>query len=158
VFRISILTFFVFLFSVLVGCGPVQKRWRNGGNTHEAHIKLAEAAASVSHSLEQLAEIEVAVHPSAELPPPPNPARIGMERLASVDWTGPVEPLVRKIAKASHYKLRVVGRQRATETIVSITEKDTPLADILHNIAFQAQRRVRIKIRPGRRLIVLYQK
>lgn len=121
----------------------------------QAEAALAEAAVSVSNSLGKLAEIQQAVHPQAKLPEPPNAARIGMADLASVDWTGPIEPLVRRVASASHYKVRVLGTAPAIPIIVSITAKDTPLADILRDIGFQAEQQATLMLYPSSHVIEL---
>lgn len=118
-----------------------------------AQVKLAEAATSVSHSLEQLAAMEKAAHPSIKLPPPPDPASIGMARLASVDWTGPVEPLVRRIAAVTGYRVRVLGRPLAIPALVSISAKNTPLADILRDAGFQVEKKADIIVYPHSHVI-----
>lgn len=121
----------------------------------EAEVTIAEAAVSVSKSLSQLAEVERAVHPNATLPTPPNAVRIGMANQASVDWSGPVEALLRKVAKASHYDLKVLGVQPAIPIIVSITAQNTPLADILRDISFQADKQATVALYPKRHIIEL---
>lgn len=118
-----------------------------------AQAKLAEAAASVSQSLEQLASIEKAVHPAAKIPPPPDPVSIGMAKLATVDWNGPIEPLVRKIAAATNYKVRVLGKPPAIPALVSISAQNTPLADILRDAAFQVEKKADIVLYPRSRVI-----
>jgi defect in organelle trafficking protein DotD len=122
---------------------------------HAAEIKLADAADSVSQSLRELAEIEKATHPQAKLPSPPEPDMIGMGQIASIDWSGPVGPLVKKIADASHYKLHVLGTPPAIPILVSIAAKDTPLADILRDAGFQCGRRANIVVYPGSKIIEL---
>lgn len=121
----------------------------------QTDIALTEAAVSVSNSLGKLAEIQQAMHPQARLPEPPNAARIGLSDLASVDWTGPVEPLARKVANIAHYRLRVLGRAPAIPIIVSITAKDTPLADILRDIGFQAEQQASLTLYPSSHVIEL---
>ncbi len=116
---------------------------------------LAEAAVSVSNSLSKLAEIQQAVHPDKKIPEPPNAARIGMADLASVDWTGPIEPLARKVAAAAHYRLRVLGKAPAIPIIISVTAKDTPLADILRDISFQAEQQATLTLYPSSHVIEL---
>lgn len=120
-----------------------------------AEIKLADAADSVSQSLQQLAEIERASHPTARLPSPPDPKLIGMGQLAAVEWTGPIGPLVDNIARASHYKLRKLGNSSAIPIIVSISAKDTPLADILRDAGFQCGNKASIVVYPASRTIEL---
>jgi defect-in-organelle-trafficking protein DotD len=121
----------------------------------EAEVKIAEAADSVNDSLKELSEIERAMHPGASLPKPPNPARIGMAGTGSVDWIGPVEPLVEKIAKASHYRLRVLGAKPAIPALVQISKQDVPLMDILRDVTFQVQKKVDIVVYPSNRVIEL---
>jgi defect-in-organelle-trafficking protein DotD len=124
-------------------------------NADDAEIKLAEAAVSVSKSLDSLAEIEKAAHPCLRMPPPIDAPRFGLACLASVDWVGPVEPLVRRIAEATHYCLRVIGREPPIPVIVSINSKNIPFADILRNISLQIHKKACIVIYPNCRTIEL---
>ncbi len=41
--------------------------------------------------------------------PAPNPASYGMAQQVSIDWSGPVEPLLKQLANASGYRLRSIG-------------------------------------------------
>lgn len=116
---------------------------------------MADAALEISDSLRQLAEIERATHPQARLPSPPAAEIIGMNQLASVEWTGPVGPLVDKIAKATSYKLRVLGKQPAIPILVSISAKDTPIADILRDTTFQCGDKANIVVYPASKTIEL---
>ncbi len=124
-------------------------------NADDAEIKLAEAAVSVSRSLDCLAEIEKAAHPCVRLPPPIDGCRIGMGCLASVDWVGPVEPLVRRIAEATHYCVRVLGRQPAIPVIVAVNAKNIPFSDILRNVSLQIHKKACIVVYPNSRTIEL---
>ncbi len=121
----------------------------------EAEVKIAESADSINDSLKELSEIERAVHPGARLPKPPNPARIGMAGTASIDWIGPVEPLIEKIAKASHYRVRVLGSKPAIPALVQISKQDVPLMDILRDVTFQVQKKADIVVYPSNRVIEL---
>lgn len=143
--------------TLLSGCksGYYYERPVRDRNPDPSLVKLAEAATSISHSLQRLAEIETSVHPGAVLPPPPNPSLIGMDQLISVDWTGPVEPLLKRIAKASHYRVRALGVPPAIPVIVSVTAQDTLLADVLRNIELQIEKKARIKTYTRSRVIEL---
>lgn len=121
----------------------------------DTSLILAESAISVSQSLSHLAEIQRAVHPHDKLPPLPDPVSIGMAGNASVDWAGPVEPLVQKIARATHYKVRVIGRRPAIPIIVSITAKNVPLSTILRDLSFQSNHQATVMLYPHRRLMEL---
>lgn len=127
----------------------------NDTEMQEAEVKLADAATTISDSLRQLAEIERATHPQAKLPSPPAAELIGMEQLASVQWTGPAGHLVAKIAQATRYKLRVLGKQPAIPLIVSISAKDIPLADILRDVTFQCGNKANVVVYPASRTIEL---
>jgi defect-in-organelle-trafficking protein DotD len=122
---------------------------------HTAEIKLAEAAVSVSKSLRQMAETERAVHPHKRLPAPKSAEELGMSQHASLDWSGPIEPLLKKIAKYTHYNIRILGKKPAIEVLVSVTATDTPLAEIVRDVGFQAEQKVNIAIYPHRRILEL---
>lgn len=150
------LSIILFTFTLaLVGCAKAPSETPTTLDTSDTapQAKLAEAALAVSQSLEQLAAMEKAVHPAVKIPPPPDPTSIGMGQLASVTWNGPVEPLIRKIAAITHYKLRVIGRQPAIPALVSISAQNTPLASILRDASFQAQQKANIVLYPQRRII-----
>jgi len=142
---------------LLVGCSRDQKIAviSNSSATRSAEAKLADAATSVSQSLQQLAEIERATHPQAQLPAPPAPGAIGMAQIASIEWNGPVGPLVEKIAAASNYKVRTLGTSPAIPVLISISAKDTPLADILRDIGFQCGEKANIVVYAERKVIEL---
>lgn len=123
--------------------------------SRSAETKLANAADSISNSLQELAEIERATHPQAKLPSPIEPDLIGMGQLASLDWTGPIGPLVKKIAEASNYKLHVLGTPPAIPILVSISAKDIPLGDILRDAGFQCGNKANIVVYPASKIIEL---
>lgn len=136
-----------------IAAAAAQRSVRFRGMHDDAEVKLVEAASSVSHSLDQLASIERAMYPHLSLPQPENPAAIGMQHLASVDWNGPAEPLVEKIAQASNYRLRVLGHNPGIPVIVSVTKKNQPLADILRDVTYQSVKRANIVVYPGSHVI-----
>ena len=122
---------------------------------YNAQKQLAESAISIQNSLQELAAIQNVVYPAAKLPDLPDARSIGMGHLASIDWTGPIEPLVKDAAKVSFYKLRVLGKAPAIPILVSLSEKDVPIATILRNAAYQCGTRVKIVVYPRSRTIEL---
>ena len=151
--KAKILSLSFAILACLAGCAPPPPPLPGPQPPDPAQVKLAEAAASVSHSLDELAAMEKAVHPTTRLPPPPNAYSIGMSRLASVNWNGPIEPLVRKIAAATRYKVRVIGRTPAIPALVSISAQNTPIADILRDASFQVEKKADIVLYPNSRVI-----
>lgn len=118
-------------------------------------VKLAEAAVSTTQSLSQLAAIEKVQAPKSKLSQPLNADSIGLGSLASVDWTGPVEPLVLRLANAGDYKFRVVGKNPSIPVLVAVYATNMPIADILRDANLQAGKKADIVIYPKHRLIEL---
>lgn len=120
-----------------------------------SQTKLAEAAVSTSDSLGQLAEIEKANAPKTKLNAPLDADSIGLGSLASVDWTGPVEALVQKLANTGQYKYRVVGHRPAIPVLVAVYAVNMPVADILRDANLQAGSKADIVVYPSKKLIEL---
>lgn len=140
------------LFFALAGCTSTTQ---TVVYTDNASASLAEASYSVSRSIVSLSETAQAAHPLPKLNSPPNPASYGMAILASIDWSGPVEPVVRQIAKASHYRVRVLGTAPAIPVLVTVYDKNRMIADILRDVAYQCGRRAAIIVFPESRVIEL---
>ncbi len=116
---------------------------------------LSEASYSVSRAISSLSETAQASRPLPPLDPPPNPASYGMAGLTSIDWSGPVEPLLNQIARVTNYRLRVLGREPAIPVLVTIYDKNTMIADIVRDIGFQCGRRATVIVFPDSRVIEL---
>lgn len=124
-------------------------------DVNSSQASLAEASYSVSRSLVDLAEMAQAAHPLQNATAPPHPATYGMAGLTTIDWSGPVEPLVRQVARAAHYRVRVLGTCPAIPVIVTIYTKNAMLGDILRDIGYQCGRRAAIMVFPESRIIEL---
>lgn len=120
-----------------------------------ASTSLAEASYSVSRSIVSLSETAQAAHPLPELQAPPNPNSYGMGGLTSIDWSGPVEPLVRQIAKAANYQVRVLGVPPGIPVLVTVYDKNRMLADVLRDVGYQCGRRATVVVYPESRVIEL---
>lgn len=114
----------------------------------DASVKLAEAASSVSDTLVELARIE-----STTLKNQPrnlvNPDMPGMSDLISVDWSGPIEQLLERLANTSGYKLRVLGTRPAIPVLVSITATNVTLGTVLRDLDFQASKKAHLMVYPN---------
>ncbi|MDR3492916.1 MAG: type IVB secretion system lipoprotein DotD [Gammaproteobacteria bacterium] len=120
-----------------------------------ADRSLAEATYSVSRSLVTLSEVAQAAHPLPALEPPDNPASYGMGGNTSVDWSGPVEPLIKQIANTTNYRLTIIGSPPAIPVLVTIYSRNVPIADILRDVGYQCGRRATVVVYPGNREIEL---
>lgn len=116
---------------------------------------LAEASFSVSRSIVDLAETEQAARPTPNLEPPPNPASYGMGGLTTIDWSGPIEPLLQQIASAAHYRVRTLGTAPAIPVLVTVNAKNVMLGDVLRDAGYQCSRRASVVVFPSSRVIEL---
>lgn len=116
---------------------------------------LAEASYAVSHSMVDLAETAQAAHPVPNLAPPPSPATYGMGGLTTVDWSGPVEPLVRQLATAANYRTRILGTAPAIPVLVTINAKNVMLGDVIRDVGYQCGRRATVVLFPDSRVVEL---
>ena len=64
---------------------------------------------SVGKSLQQLSAMQMAATPQADVPDI-DARTTGMTQTASLDWYGPVLPLLEQIGKATGYKVQVLGQ------------------------------------------------
>lgn len=126
-----------------------------GYNISSDEQSLAESSFAVSRSMTSLAETEQAAHPIPKVAPPPSPASYGMGATTSVDWSGPVEPLIRQIASAANYRVNILGTRPAIPILITINENHTMLGDILRDIGYQCGKRATIIVFPDLYLIEL---
>lgn len=120
-----------------------------------SNTTLAEAATSVSNSLENLAATEqAAFHPIAHQSMP-DPSTYGMGGRASIDWSGPIEPLIQQIAQTAYYRVKIIGREPAVPILVTVNSKNEMLGDILSNVAFQCGKRADVILYPETQVIEL---
>lgn len=115
--------------------------------------ELVTAAKSIESSLALLARTQqdhnVPLLNTAPLMTPEG----GMSGTADIDWTGPIEPLVRKLADMTDYKLKILGNEPAIPIIISISQNKAIIADILKNAGMQAGKRANIVVFPANRVI-----
>jgi defect-in-organelle-trafficking protein DotD len=86
---------------------------------------------------------------------PPNPASYGMAEPVSVDWTGPVESLIKQLATACNYRLRILGYQPAIPVLVTVNAKNEMIADVIRDVGYQCGRRANVVVFPESRVIEL---
>lgn len=117
--------------------------------------QIAEAASSVSKSLTNLEAVERANMAPQAAKQYPNIAAVSIPGNSSIDWNGPIEPLVRQIAKATQYRVSIVGAAPITPIIVTVHQEQATNADILRNAALQAGARATIVTDPAKKVITL---
>ena len=141
---------------LLIGCqSTVSKKPPLNAPSDDATIKLAEAAHSVSNSLLELARIKSASTPKNLTKALPDTQAFNLQTRASVDWSGPIQPLAEKVAKAGHYRLRVLGKAPAVPVLIGVSTVDATLGDILRDMDFQAGNKASVKIYAHKKVIEL---
>lgn len=119
-----------------------------------AQAELADAASSVNQSLQQLSAIQMAKNPNIKIPTI-DAAKTGMTQQTSIDWNGPVEPILQKIADSTGYKLKTLGVKPAIDTLVTINAENETMADVLRNITYQVEKKASITVYPSTKVIEL---
>lgn len=115
----------------------------------DAAVQLAEAASSVSQSLTDLTALEKAASPPINCKCLAYPTSSDLCQLVSIDWSGPIEPLLRRVAWMTNYKLRIIGLRPAIPVLVTIFAKNTPVGYILRDANFQAASKASVQVYPG---------
>lgn len=132
----------------------INKKPPQNAPSSDASIKLAEAANAVSKSLIELAKIEKESKP-AKQKNLVNVRSFNMQARASIDWSGPIEELLQRLAQANHYRLRVLGIAPTIPVIISLTSQDEQFADIFRNIDYLAGEKANLQIYPKSKIVEL---
>lgn len=154
-YKLVILILTCALLSACAGNSVTLKKPPTNEPSDDATIKLAEAANSVSRSMLEMARIEKTITPPVKDNVLTIPNAYNLQARASVDWSGPIGELTDRIAKAAHYKLRVLGNQPAIPVLISLDVNDESLAEILRNIDYQAGEKATIHVYPNRQVVEL---
>ncbi|MFO1258837.1 MAG: type IVB secretion system lipoprotein DotD [Gammaproteobacteria bacterium] len=144
----------------LVGCAAIsppasQPAGSGAQNFQGADIEsqLLDTAHSIDDSLKTLASTQEQHQSQAINTEPLVTAEGGMGGRAAIDWSGPVEPLLEKIASMSSYRVKYIGHPPPIPIVVSITSKESVIADILKNAGLQAGKRASLIVYPDARII-----
>ena len=150
----SRLTLSLLLCLGLAACAPKPVQHPTPPNMNRAiDVTLTEAAKSVSHSLTNLEATEQAAYPPKSVAPPPPPSTYGMDIPASVNWQGPIEPILKQLAAMSSYKISTVGRPPSLPIIVSIHTNNEAIGTILRKIGLQSAKRAQVIVMPHSKTI-----
>jgi defect-in-organelle-trafficking protein DotD len=117
-------------------------------------LRLAQAVDKASAALQTLASVEQARNPGVAIQAAPY-APQELRRTVSIDWTGPIEPLTRKLADRAGYQMQVNGDVPPTPVVVSVRAAEKSVVEVLRDVGLQAGRRADISVDPGRRIVEL---
>ena len=118
---------------------------------------LEQAAQQASASLVQLAAIEKARYPHDAALPFADVHSAQLDTFVSVDWYGPIAPLLQEVAQQIGYTVQVYGKPPQTPILVNIddTQNKTSAINIIRNADLQAGTRANVLVYPKQNLISL---
>ncbi len=117
--------------------------------------QIAEAATSVSKSLTDLEAVEKANMAPTAARLYPQVAQVSIPGISSVNWNGPIEPLLRQVCKSAGYRLRIIGPAPLPSIVVTIHLDQALNADIVRDAALQAGNRVSVRSIPSAKTLEL---
>ena len=145
----------LFLLVMVVGCAETS----GSKSTHTTVFTndpltadLAASADRTSKALDRLSAVETTRTPVPD-PGPLNAIPPGLETPVTVEWTGPLAPLVSRIATMGGYRFRVTGKPPAVPVVVDIDATNEPLVEILRNAGQQGAARAGVVIDVRNRVI-----
>lgn len=148
---------FIIASILLAGCrgGGIYMKPPLNNPSDDATIKLAQAASSVSDSMLEMQRIEKVIIPQSKDNTLTIPNAYNLQSRASVDWSGPIEEVTLRVARAAHFRLRVLGTEPAVPVLISLNSKDMSLAEILRDIDYQAGKKANIYVYPNSQVVEL---
>lgn len=117
--------------------------------------QLIKTAKSIERSLSILAAAQISEDPPIISTAPLVTPEGNMGGHVDIDWTGPVGPLMDRIARMTDYRIKVLGNEPAIPIIVTITGRRLIIADVVQNASYQAAKRAHILVFPCNRVIEL---
>lgn len=118
-------------------------------------MMLADAADRSSNALQTLASIEqqrspgVAVAPITGAPPE-------LRRAITVNWVGPVEPILKTLADRASYGFQAYGQQPPVPVVVSIDAENKPVIEVLRSVGLQLGVRADVRVDGQSRMVEIH--
>ncbi len=145
-----------FLALFLVGCKSNSQKTKILNEETILAEQLKNTAKSIDNSLKTLAQTKEMYTPTEVLNTEPLLTdEAGLGEKINIDWSGPILPLVAKIANMSEYQVTSIGQEPSMPIIVSINKEQVTMADVLKDAGLQAGQRVTIVVYPSTKIIEL---
>ena len=157
-FRMTLIGITLMGVALISGCAQNQKVYgQSTQSTQEESIRpyLEATAVGIERALLSLAETQKPYQSQAINTVPLLTSAGGMGGTVTLDWSGPIEPLLQKIAGYTQYKVKILGNEPPVAVIVSVTGKDLFVADVIKSAGLQAGKRANIVVYPTTRIIEL---
>lgn len=139
---------------MLAGCAQYKVDQQLVAEPDPVALRLASAVDRASAALQTLASVEQARNPSVAVQAVPH-APQELRRIVSVDWVGPIEPMVRSLADRAGYQTQINGDKPPVPVVVSVQAREKSVVEVLRDLGLQAGRRADIVVDPDRRMVEL---
>ena len=114
--------------------------------------QIADAAVRAEMALARLARIQAARSPIVWEPAPERVPR-ELLREVTVDWTGPLRELAKRLAELSGYEFRETGSPAVQPVMVDVHSVNRPLIAVLREVGLQGGTRVKLLVDARRRVV-----
>lgn len=115
-------------------------------------LRLATAVDNAAVALQQLAAVEQKRTDSSTVQSIPN-APVQLMRTVTLEWTGPIEPLLIQLADRASYSFQIQGHEPPVPVIVNVTAVEKPVIEVLRDIGLQAGRRADVVVDAERKVV-----
>lgn len=118
-------------------------------------LMLADAADRAASALQNLAAVEQArtpVEPAGTIPNAPTELR----RAVSIQWTGPVEPILKQLANRASYSYSTVGDKPPVPIVVDVNAQGQPVIEVLRSVGLQSGGRAKVVVDSQQKAVELH--
>lgn len=136
-------------------CESLKPRPQIVASPDKVSLMLVEAADKTSTALQTLAAVEAARTPGVAVGPAGN-APEELRRALTLSWTGPVEPVTRRLAERASYGFLVLGSPPPVPLVVALDVENRPVIDILRDIGLQLGARADVRVDSNRRMVEIH--
>ena len=117
-------------------------------------LRLASAVDKASAALQTLASVEQARNPSASIQQVPY-APQELRRSVTINWVGPIEPIMRRLADRAGYDMQVNGDLPPAPVVVTLNVREKSVIETLRDVGLQAGQRADVVVDPEHRIVEL---
>jgi defect-in-organelle-trafficking protein DotD len=144
----------IFVSCMLSSCAAYKVDQQLVAEPDPVALRLAAAVDKASSALQTLASVEQARNPSVTVQTAPYATR-ELRRTVSVEWVGPIEPLMQKLTDRAGYKMLVNGDKPPVPVVISVQSVEKSVVEVLRDVGLQAGQRADVIVDPERRVVEL---
>ena len=131
---------------ILAACTPRRVEQQLVVESDPVSLRLAAAADRASTALQTLASIEQVRTPGASIESANDDIPQELRRTMSLEWSGPIEPLLRRLADRAGYRLQLNGNRPAVPIIISVSSREKSVVEMLRDVGLQSGKRADVVI------------